>query len=175
MTDLRAAAIKFEGVKLGMSQSKDGHVFRLSVHPNDTPEDLMRHPVGARYMVALVRLDDHDQPMTPAKQEAPAERATSRNKNPEPWHTLKLSKRAAIMCGEPMFWGWAERQYRDASGGCLLSIQNAEHAADWLRWKTSVSSRKEYDTDEAAGRRYLEIERSYRAHRMEVERYGEAS
>ena len=172
MTDLRAAAIKFEGVKLGMSQSKDGHVFRLSVHPNDTPEDLMRHPVGARYMVALVRLDDHDQPMTPAKQEAPAERATSRNKNPEPWHTLKLSKRAAIMCGEPMFWEWANARMGVPS---RFHIVNADEAAIWLRHRTAVDSRKEYDTDEAAGRRYLEIERSYRAHRMEVERYGEVS
>jgi len=129
------------------------------------------NPEESRW-VAVARLDPK---VTEQKPESPAERATSRNKNPEPWHTLKLSKRAAIMCGEPMFWGWAERQYRDASGGCLLSIQNAEHAADWLRFKTSVSSRKEYDTNEAAGRRYLEIEKSYRAHRMEVERYGEAS
>lgn len=166
MTDIRAAAINFEAVKLALSQSKDGVAFKLSIHPDDVKPELWTHPIGARYMVALVRLGDDDQPLS--KPQPPAEGAAAPNKSKERWHDMKLSKRAAIMCGEPEFWQWIRSRF-DMSPH---EMPDATQAAGWLRHRTAVGSRAEYDINEAAGRRYLEIERAYYGDKTAEERYG---
>ena len=58
MTDIRKAAVNFEAVKTSMSQSKAGTILRLAIHPNEVPASLHTDWVGARYMVAMVRLED---------------------------------------------------------------------------------------------------------------------
>ena len=62
MTDdaIRAAAMKFEAVKVSMSQDKNGIILRLNVHPNDCPKELHTDWVGTRYMVVMVKLNDDD-------------------------------------------------------------------------------------------------------------------
>jgi|TARA_A100001015_G_C14693805_1_gene595500 hypothetical protein len=62
MTEIRDAAVHFEAVKTSMSQSKQGTILRLAIHPNEVPASLHTDWVGSRYMVAMVKLDDHDQP-----------------------------------------------------------------------------------------------------------------
>ena len=62
MSDVREAAVHFEAVKTSMSQSKQGTILRLALHPNEVPPSLHTDWVGSRYMVAMVKLDDHDQP-----------------------------------------------------------------------------------------------------------------
>ena len=56
--------IQFEGVKMGLKQSKDGYVLTLAVHPDELPDAMMRDFVGSRYVVVMVRLGDDEQPMT---------------------------------------------------------------------------------------------------------------
>lgn len=68
MSDIRTAAINFEAVKVSMSQTKDGVILRLAVHPNECPPSLHTDWVGSRYMVAMVRLNDEDQPMISEQQ-----------------------------------------------------------------------------------------------------------
>jgi len=172
---MNAIAATFHSFRTVAGRKQIQLVFEAPVEQTGKILDLLGtpDPGGSKWVgIAPLQLDK----VTEQKPEAPAERATARKKESEPWHTLKLSKRAAIMCGEPMFWEWANAQEAKRLGqeNCI-QIDDAEKAAMWLRWRTNVKSRKEYDTDEAAGRRYLEIERSYRAHRMEVERYGEVS
>jgi len=60
--DVRTAAVNFEAVKTSMSQSKQGTILRLALHPNDVPPSLHTDWVGSRYMVAMVKLGDDDQP-----------------------------------------------------------------------------------------------------------------
>lgn len=55
-------AIWFEGVKVSMNQTKDGFMLRVSIHPNDVPTALVQDWVGTRYMVAMSRIGDDDQP-----------------------------------------------------------------------------------------------------------------
>jgi len=59
---IRGSALSFEGVKVSMSQDKNGIILRLNVHPNDCPKELHTDWVGTRYMVAMVRLNDDDTP-----------------------------------------------------------------------------------------------------------------
>ena len=46
--------IQFEGIKVGIKQSKDGYMLTLAVHPDDLPIDLVRDFVGSRYVVVMV-------------------------------------------------------------------------------------------------------------------------
>ena len=62
MIEVSEAAIHFEAVKTSMSQSKAGTILRIAIHPNDVPPSLHTDWVGSRYMVAMVKLDDEDQP-----------------------------------------------------------------------------------------------------------------
>ena len=62
MNEVREAAVHFEAVKTSMSQSKQGTILRLALHPNEVPPSLHTDWVGSRYMVAMVKLDDEDQP-----------------------------------------------------------------------------------------------------------------
>lgn len=62
MVDVRDAAVNFEAVKTSMSQSKQGTILRLALHPNEVPPSLHTDWVGSRYMVAMVKLGDDDQP-----------------------------------------------------------------------------------------------------------------
>jgi hypothetical protein len=75
--NIRDAATSFEAVKLGLSQDKNGLVLKLSIHPNDMPKDVMTDSLGSRYMVAIVRLDEQDQPKQ-SEEKSETERLLSR-------------------------------------------------------------------------------------------------
>jgi len=62
MDNIREAAVNFEAVKISMSQDKNGIILRLSLHPNECPPSLHTDWVGSRYMVAMVKLNDQDEP-----------------------------------------------------------------------------------------------------------------
>jgi hypothetical protein len=64
MDNIRDAAMGFEAVKVSMSQDRNGIILRLNVHPNDCPPELHTDWVGTRYMVAMVRLNDEEEPET---------------------------------------------------------------------------------------------------------------
>lgn len=57
--------IQFEAVKLSLKQDSKGFALHLAIHPDEIPDELVRHFVGARYQVVMVRLDVDDQPSTP--------------------------------------------------------------------------------------------------------------
>jgi hypothetical protein len=55
-------AMNFEAVKVAIKQDKTGYILTLSVHPDEVPEDLLRDFVGARYGVAMVRINSDESP-----------------------------------------------------------------------------------------------------------------
>lgn len=173
MTDIRAAALRFEAVSLGLKKTNPGPVLTLRIHPQEMPADLWDHSLGSRYVVALVRLGDDDQPEVkePQQPEPPAERATARKTVKQAWGEMKLSARAGIICGDPLFYDWSARL--GLPPGITVNPSDPITAANWLRRRTAVQSRKEYDTDNAAGQRYLSVERAFLAHKQDMERYGQ--
>lgn len=56
------SALQFETVKIALKQDRNGYVMTLRIHPDDVPDELLRDFVGARYMVAMVRLNDDETP-----------------------------------------------------------------------------------------------------------------
>ena len=55
--------LNFEALKLRLTQDGTGFVLALRVHPDQIPEPLVRDFVGARYMVAMVRINDDEEPV----------------------------------------------------------------------------------------------------------------
>ena len=53
-------ALQFEAVKIDLKQDKTGFVLTLNIHPDEIPNELMRDFVGARYGVAMVRIQDNE-------------------------------------------------------------------------------------------------------------------
>jgi hypothetical protein len=56
-------ALNFEAVKVALKQDRTGFILTLSIHPDEIPEDLLRDFVGARYGVAMVRVNDDESPV----------------------------------------------------------------------------------------------------------------
>lgn len=59
-------SLPLEVVKVAMSQTKDGVKLVLVIHPHDSASDvaeLFGHPVGTRYMAALVRVQEDETPV----------------------------------------------------------------------------------------------------------------
>lgn len=53
-------ALQFEAVKVALKQDRTGFVLTLNIHPDELPEELIRDFVGARYGVAMVRINDDE-------------------------------------------------------------------------------------------------------------------
>jgi hypothetical protein len=53
-------ALQFEAVKIALKQDRTGFVLTLNIHPDEIPQELMRDFVGARYGVAMVRIQDNE-------------------------------------------------------------------------------------------------------------------
>ena len=132
--------LNFEGIKLGLKQSKDGFVLTLAVHPDDIPDALMRDFVGSRYQVVMVRLGDDDQPMS-REGEFPGD------------HAVKM---AGILCRDPEFWKWLNDRE-------MLMEKNEKACAEWLTSYLGIESRKELKTDTEARSLFNQLKRSFDA------------
>lgn len=129
---------QFEAVKIAMTQDKNGHVLRLSVHPQDTPEDIMRDPVGQRYMVVIARVNDEGEPVAPPQDEL----------------GKKAVQMAAVLTNDPMFQQWLV-----ISGYAEEADDN--HAAAAMRKMLGIVSRSELKTNKEARDRLFDIRSSF--------------
>lgn len=77
-------ALQFEALKVALKQDATGYVLTVKIHPDEIPEELLRDFVGARYMVAMVRVND-DETATPYKNRV---------------------KQAGIICRNDEFFSW---------------------------------------------------------------------
>jgi hypothetical protein len=55
--------LQFESRKVALKQDRTGFILTLSIHPDEIPEELLRDFVGARYGVAMVRIQDDESAM----------------------------------------------------------------------------------------------------------------
>lgn len=131
MTKLREAAIHFEAVKISLKQDKSGFVLTTAIHPNDVPESLLRDWVGSRYMVAMVKLDDENQPIEPPEVKAGREAVA----------------KAAQLCKLPRFQKWLV-----SSGYAFEATEEA--AADAIRESCQIDSRSDLKSNVEARARF---------------------
>jgi hypothetical protein len=115
---------QFEGKKVSLKQTKDGHVLTLAIHPDDTPDEILRDFVGARYMVVMVRIGENEEPM-------------------ERQPVNKHISIAGMLCRDPEFWEFLFEQ------GLLLETSEKE-ATEWLKSYLNIESRSELKDNEDA-------------------------
>lgn len=115
---------QFEGKKVALKQTKDGHVLTLAIHPDEIPEEILRDFVGARYMVVMVRIGENEEPMV---------------RQPVNKHISV----AGMLCRDPQFWEFLFEQ------GLLLETSEKD-ATDWLKSYLNIESRSELKDNEEA-------------------------
>ena len=127
-------AVHFEAIKVSLTQDRTGYVLKLGMHPDEVPETVLRDFVGARYMVALVRINDQGQAEL----------------NPEVERGKKAVAMAGMFCEAEQFQTWmhAEGHADDIS---------EEAAAEGLRKVLRISSRSELKTNKEARDRFFAL------------------
>ena len=151
MENVREAALTFEAIKIAMSQSKDGHILKLAIHPQDMPEDVFRQPVGTRYQVALVELSDENAPVIPKTVD-------------EGNRAVKL---AAMLCKDENFQNWIMNQDEIR----YPTESTEDMAARWLREQLDITSRAELKTNAEARKAFEEIVDTFRGDIMQGHKF----
>lgn len=140
-SEIAKLSSRFEAVKIAMTQDKNGHILKLAIHPNDTPEDIMRDLVGTRYMIVAVRMNDEGQPV-----QSESTRVGE--------HAVKL---AATLCGDQRFQTWlAVNQLTDGA--------SESAAVDFMRAHLGVKSRAELKTNSTARDKLMQIRDEFAIH-----------
>tara|TARA_R100000353_G_scaffold160812_1_gene120587 strand:+ start:226 stop:690 length:465 start_codon:yes stop_codon:yes gene_type:complete len=146
MSDVSEAAIHFEAVKTSMSQSKAGTILRIAIHPNDVPPSLHTDWVGSRYMVAMVKLDDEDQPeISDDQRQAKA-----------------LVASAGMLCRNEDF-----RKYLDSQDLLTFEVGNWDDlseekmTANCLRRYLQIESRSELATNSEAREKFKKLQEDF--------------
>lgn len=140
MSDIRDVAINFEAVKVSMNQDKNGLMLKLAIHPADAPQDLVVAPVGTRYMIAAVMLNDQDEP-------------TKGVKKREADSVISI---AGALCRNERFWGWLEE-----TG--LADDRSEKAAVQAVREFCGIKSRSEFSTNEAARTKFNALKDQFEA------------
>ena len=125
---MKRATINFESVKIAIRQDKNGYILTLAVHPNDIPDSLLRDWVGSRYQVAMVLMNDQEQPVMPTiKAEG-----------------KKAVAQAGLLCREKRFWAF-------------LGVFTEEDAVKELKERINIQSRTELVDNKIAREDFREI------------------
>jgi hypothetical protein len=101
---------QFEAKKVALKQTKDGHVLTLAIHPDESPDEILRDFVGSRYMVVMVRLGDAEEPM-----------------NREEFAGAQMVKLAGMLCRDKDFWNYLHdtgQLFEKSENECISWVQN---------------------------------------------------
>lgn len=138
MSEIRDIAINFEAVKIAMTQDKNGLILKLAIHPSDAPQDLVVAPVGTRYMIAAVMLNDQDEPVKGVKKR-------------EADSVISIS---GALCRNPRFQDWLE-----ATG--LAADSSEKSAVEAVREFCGIKSRSEFSTNENARNKFMAMREQF--------------
>lgn len=128
--------------KIACKQELDGTLVTFRIHNDNLSlaEELLKAPINARFAMAIVGIDDQEQP----KPKTPAAKKQKSKQNSNVF-------RAAIACGEKAFQTFLRKKHKKAWDGGLG--EGATKAADAMRNILGVDSRRDLATDvEALGR-----------------------
>lgn len=147
MKTISELAIHCEAKKHAYRQTQDGVVVSFVLHPQEVPEGLALAPLGARYVLALVELNDDETPKEASKPSALRPQPVSdepRAGAKRDWRDLPPSQQAGIRCEEAAFGVFLKDAKTDDFD------EAAEDAAEAVRLICGVSSRSELNTNQKA-------------------------
>ena len=118
-----------------MTQSSDGIVLKLGIHPDDLSDKLFADYVGSRYMVAMAKIMDDEQP------------------EPTRDDIKRIKDSCCALCREPKFQAWLLRDQG-------VDV-NENNAVSYLREQLGISSRSELDTNSIARAAFIDIREEF--------------
>ena len=137
IVEIRDATFTFEAQLhsvLNNMKAQTGVVIKLLIHPDDVPVGLLSHTTATRFGVAMVELDDHEEPVAPKE--------------------ANLVASASILCREGAF----QRHL----GVNADNVQKGEgRTREKLREKIGVSSLSELKENKTAQRLFRELKSNY--------------
>lgn len=126
-------ALQFECRKVALKQDRTGYVLTVVIHPDEIPEELLRDFVGARYGIAMVRINDDETAM--------------------PYDNRV--KKAGMICRNPTYRLWLRKE-------CGLStIDTEDDAIDALYRICNIESRTELNGNKEAQHKFDEMVDDY--------------
>lgn len=134
-------ALQFECVKVALKQDRTGFILTVSIHPDEIPEELVRDFVGARYGVAMVRIQDN-------------ETATPYNNR---------VKRAGMICRDSAYRQWLKKECG------LQTIDTEDKAVEALYTICNIKSRTELNGNKEAQDKFDEMVEDYERWKEESE------
>ena len=132
------ATSRFEALRVSFRQDKDGYLILLRIHPNDVDGQTMMDPLGQRYYVSLMRVDEDEKPVT-HKEKTAGE---------------TMVQQAGILCKDPEFRKWMARH------GHAFD-DSEESVTKGLRDLLNVDSRAALATNEEAQAAFRDVLRMY--------------
>lgn len=144
----KEAAFHFEAVKTSMSQSKAGTILRLAIHPNEVPANLHTDWVGSRYMVAMVKLNEQDEPEISVEQR----------------EVDKLIASAGMLCRNPSFVEFLHTKNittYDPTGKYPTLTPDENGVAEALRNYLEITSRADMKTNSQAREKFKSLSEEF--------------
>ena len=148
MDNIKDAAVHFEAVKTSMSQSKAGTILRLAIHPNEVPANLHTDWVGSRYMVAMVKLNEQDEPEISVEQR----------------EVDKLIASAGMLCRNPSFVEFLHAKNittYDPTGKYPTLTPDENGVAEALRNYLEITSRADMKTNSQAREKFKSLSEEF--------------
>jgi hypothetical protein len=166
----RANALHCEAKKHAYRQTQDGVVVSFVLHPQDIPDNLATAPLGTRYMIALVEVNDDETPkVQPISAPAIVADATASN-GARAWRTLSLPQQAGIRCNEEAFHKFlGEKIAPDADFDNCTPQAAIELAASIVRHHCIVQSRGDIRPNHPSARLWRELDEKFQAWMREAE------
>ncbi len=134
-TIARERALNCEAKKHAYRQTQDGVVVSFVLHPQEVPEGLATAPLGTRYVLAMVELNDQDEPKevmpnTGKQQSAsaqqhktvPASDSTTPAWARKSWDDMPASQQAGILCDDPSFRKFLGENWPEYDGSNAVGI-----------------------------------------------------
>ena len=164
--DAAANTLPIEVRKIAYRQSsKDGFVVTFAIHPNETHDLLASAPLGTRYVMALVELNDDETPkeVVPNKPAtisgpnatgpSPSPEAAGAIKERTPFNELPATTQAVLCCKDAPFQRYVveEKQFLE------VPDDQEKNAACYVRRTCDVNTRGALSTSKQAGRLWHDI------------------
>jgi hypothetical protein len=111
----RAAALSCEAKKHAYRQTQDGVVVSFVLHPQEVPDGLAISALGTRYMLALVEVDENEQPKQPREG---IKQTHEMVPDPASWNVATL-KAAAISTPIGRHWVNGSRSFKIIAPGSV--------------------------------------------------------
>lgn len=134
-----------------MRQDAKGVNLILVIHPDEVPEELFRSFVGSRYQIAMVGIDDNEEPKPRQLEHKPVMALRDGN---------DLARYAGQLCREQQFQEWLLRHISYAVEYPAESTPE-EVAAIMLRRDLGVLSRKDISSNRKAEERFERLVQQY--------------